>query len=76
MDSLKPNLNNWRDLIFLTIMLALSFLTIRTADFIAQAFVGGLPGMTPRNFLLAIPLPAAPMMVSLVLGPVPAILSP
>ena len=74
MDSLKPNLNNWRDLIFLTIMLALSFLTIRTADFIAQAFVGGLPGMTPRNFLLAIPLPAAPMMVSLVLGPVPAIL--
>ncbi len=73
-DSLKPNLNNWRDLIFLTIMLALSFLTIRTADFIAQAFVGGLPGMTPRNFLLAIPLAAAPMMVSLVLGPVPAIL--
>jgi cyclic-di-AMP phosphodiesterase PgpH len=73
-DSLKGKLNNWRDLIFLTTMLALSFLTIRTADFIAQIFVGGIPGITPRNTLLAIPLAAAPMMVSLVLGPLPAIL--
>jgi cyclic-di-AMP phosphodiesterase PgpH len=73
-DSLREKLNNWRDLIFLTTLLALSFLTIRTADFIAQIFVGGLPGITPRNTLLAIPLAAAPMMVSLVLGPLPAIL--
>jgi putative nucleotidyltransferase with HDIG domain len=73
-DSLKASLNNWRDLIFLTIMLALSFLTIRTADFFAQIFVGGIPGITPRNTLLAIPLAAAPMMVSLVLGPALAIL--
>lgn len=73
-DSLKRKLNNWRDLIFLTTMLALSFLTIRTGDFIAQIFVGGIPGITPRNTLLAIPLAAAPMMVSLVLGPLTAIL--
>ena len=73
-DSLKASLNNWRDLFFLTIMLALSFLTIRTADFVAQIFVGGIPGLTPRNTLLAIPLAAAPMMVSLVLGPTLAIL--
>ena len=59
-DSLKASLNNWRDLFFLTIMLALSFLTIRTADFVAQIFVGGIPGLTPRNALLAIPWPPLP----------------
>ncbi len=74
LDNVKSSLNNWRDLLFLTIMLALSFLTIRTADFIAQVFVGGIPGLTPRNALLAVPLAAAPMMVSLVLGPALAIL--
>ena len=74
LDSVKRSLNNWRDLIFLTIMLALSFLTIRTADFIAQIFVGAIPAITPRNTLLAIPLAAAPMMVGLVLGPLVAIL--
>ncbi|RPH86711.1 MAG: HDIG domain-containing protein, partial [Desulfobacteraceae bacterium] len=73
-DSLRAGLNNWRDLFFLTIMLALSFLTIRTADLIAQASVGGIPGITPRSTLLAIPLAAAPLMVSLVLGPALAIL--
>ncbi len=73
-DSMKASLNNWRDLFFLTLMLALSFLTIRTADFVSQVFIAGIPGLTPRNALLAIPLAAAPMMVSLVLGPTLAIL--
>ena len=63
-----------RDLIFLTSLLAASFLSIRTADFVSQILVGGLANFNPQNVLLAIPLAAAPMLVGLVLGPRPAIL--
>jgi cyclic-di-AMP phosphodiesterase PgpH len=63
-----------RDLIFLSSLLALSLLTIRTADYLAQIFVGNLPRIHPQSFLLAVPITAAPMMISLVLGPLPALM--
>lgn len=60
--------DNRRDLAFLTALLALSFLSIRTADLVAQILIGGASAVSPRSVLLAIPLAAAPMMISLVLG--------
>ncbi|MBI5583109.1 MAG: HDIG domain-containing protein [Deltaproteobacteria bacterium] len=60
--------DNWRDLAFLTALLALSFLSIRTADLVTQILVSGVPAVNPRSALLAIPLAAAPMMISLALG--------
>jgi cyclic-di-AMP phosphodiesterase PgpH len=65
---------NLRDLIFLTSLLAVSFLSIRTAFYLAQIVVGGFPRINPQSVLLAIPIAAAPMMTSLVLGPVTALL--
>jgi cyclic-di-AMP phosphodiesterase PgpH len=65
---------NLRDLIFLTSLLAVSFLSIRTAFYLAQMVVGGFPRINPQSVLLAIPIAAAPMMTSLVLGPVTALL--
>jgi cyclic-di-AMP phosphodiesterase PgpH len=63
-----------RDLIFLTSLLAISFLSLRTADYLAQIFVAGSGGVNSHSILLAIPVGAAPMMVSLVLGPLAALL--
>ena len=60
--------DNWRDLVFLTLLLGLSFLSIRTADLLIQLLVSGMPAVNPRSVLLAIPLAAAPLMASLVLG--------
>jgi putative nucleotidyltransferase with HDIG domain len=61
-------IDNWRDLAFLTALLALSFLSIRTADLVTQLLASGVPAVNPRSALLAIPLAAAPMMIGLVLG--------
>jgi cyclic-di-AMP phosphodiesterase PgpH len=63
-----------RDLIFLSSLLALSLLTIRSADYLAQLFAGDLSRLHPHSFLLTLPIAAAPMMISLVLGPLPALL--
>lgn len=60
--------DNRRDLAFLTALMAISFLTMRTADLVSQILVSGVPAVNPRSALLAIPLAAAPMMISLVLG--------
>jgi cyclic-di-AMP phosphodiesterase PgpH len=65
---------NLRDLIFLSSLLALSLLTIRSADYLAQIFAGNLSRLHPQSILLALPIAAAPMMISLVLGPLPALL--
>lgn len=65
---------NLRDLIFLTSLLAVSFLSIRTSYYLAQVLVEGFPRINPHSLLLAIPIAAAPMMTSLVLGPVTALL--
>jgi putative nucleotidyltransferase with HDIG domain len=65
---------NLKDLIFLTILLAFSFLVIRTADYLAQFMTEGFPRFKPHSLLLAMPIAAAPMMTSLVLGPLPALL--
>jgi putative nucleotidyltransferase with HDIG domain len=63
-----------RDLIFLASLMAVSVLGIRSADFLAQLLAGNLTGMQPYSFLLVVPIAAAPMMISLVLGSLPAIL--
>jgi putative nucleotidyltransferase with HDIG domain len=65
---------NLRDLIFLTSLLAVSFLSIRTSYYLALILVGGFPKLNPHSVLLAIPIAAAPMMTSLVLGPLTALL--
>jgi putative nucleotidyltransferase with HDIG domain len=65
---------NLRDLIFLSSLLALSLLTIRSADYLAQVFAGNFSRFHPQSILLAVPIAAAPMMISLVLGPLPALL--
>jgi cyclic-di-AMP phosphodiesterase PgpH len=65
---------NLRDLTFLTSLLAFSFLGIRIADYSAQIMVAGFPRLNPHSLLLAMPIAAAPMMISLVLGPLPALL--
>jgi cyclic-di-AMP phosphodiesterase PgpH len=65
---------NLRDLIFLSSLLALSLLTIRSADFLAQIIAGNLSRIHPHSILLAVPIAAAPMMISLVLGPLTALL--
>ncbi|OGP50367.1 MAG: hypothetical protein A2Y79_11635 [Deltaproteobacteria bacterium RBG_13_43_22] len=65
---------NLRDLIFLASLLAVSFLGIRIGDDMAQILVGGFPKINPQIVLLAMPIAAAPMMISLVLGPMPALL--
>jgi putative nucleotidyltransferase with HDIG domain len=64
----------FRDLIFLTSLLAASFLSIRTSYYFAQILVSGFPRINPQSILLTIPIAAAPMMTSLVLGPVTALL--
>jgi cyclic-di-AMP phosphodiesterase PgpH len=63
-----------RDLVFLTSLLAISFLSLRLADYLAQVLVGGSSRINPHSILLAIPIGAAPMMTSLVLGPLAALL--
>jgi cyclic-di-AMP phosphodiesterase PgpH len=63
-----------RDLIFLTSLLAISFLSLRVADYLAQISVGGFTRINPHSVLLAIPIGAAPMLTSLVLGPMAALL--
>jgi putative nucleotidyltransferase with HDIG domain len=63
-----------RDLIFLTSLLAASFLSIQTSYHLAQILVGGFPRINPQSVLLTIPIAAGPMMTSLVLGPVTALL--
>ena len=65
---------NLRDLIFLSSLLALSLLTIRSADYLAQILATNLSRIHPHTILLALPIAAAPMMISLVLGPLPALL--
>jgi len=65
---------NLRDLVFLTSLLAIAFISIRTAYYLAQILVSGLSWIHPQSVLLAIPIAAAPMMTSLVLGPIPALL--
>ncbi len=65
---------NLRDLIFLSSLLALSLLTLRSADYLAQILTINLSRIYPYSLLLAVPLAAAPMMISLVLGPQPALL--
>ena len=62
------------DLVFLTSLLAISFLSLRAADYLAQVFMGGSAGVNSHNILLAIPVGAAPMMISLVLGAPAALL--
>jgi cyclic-di-AMP phosphodiesterase PgpH len=63
-----------RDLVFLASLLAVSFLIIRTFDYLAQIVVGGFPGVNPQSVLLIMPIAAAPMMISLVLGLMPAMM--
>ncbi|MBI4764569.1 MAG: HDIG domain-containing protein [Deltaproteobacteria bacterium] len=63
-----------RDLIFLSSLLALSLLTLRSADYLAQIFADNLSRLHSHSLLLALPIAAAPMMISLVLGPLPALL--
>ncbi len=63
-----------KDLIFLTSLIAISFLGIRTADFLARILAAGFPWLSPYGVLLAMPIAAASMMTSLVLGPWPALL--
>ncbi|HMK65862.1 MAG TPA: HDIG domain-containing protein [Thermodesulfobacteriota bacterium] len=63
-----------RDLIFLTALLAITFICLRLADFLAQVSAGGSSRISPYSVLLAIPVGAAPMMTSLVLGPLAALL--
>lgn len=65
---------NLRDLIFLSSLLAISFLSLRVADYLAQIVVGGFTRINPHSVLLAIPIGAGPMMTSLVLGPLAALL--
>ena len=65
---------NLRDLIFLSSLLALSLLTLRSADYLAQILASNLSRIQPQSILLALPIAAAPMMISLVLGPLPALL--
>ena len=65
---------NLRDLIFLSALLALSLLTIRSAEYLAQIFADNLSRLHSHSILLAVPIAAAPMMISLVLGPLPALL--
>jgi cyclic-di-AMP phosphodiesterase PgpH len=62
------------DLVFLTSLLAISFLSLRAADYLAQIFMGGSAGVNPHSILLAIPVGASPMMISLVLGSSAALL--
>jgi cyclic-di-AMP phosphodiesterase PgpH len=63
-----------RVLIFLTSLLAISFLSLRLADYLAQIGVSGSSVINSHSILLAIPIGAAPMMASLVLGPLAALL--
>lgn len=63
-----------RDLIYLTSLLAVSFLTIRTSYNLAQIVAGGYTRINPQSLLLAIPIAAGPMMTSLVLGPSTAVI--
>ena len=64
-----------RDLTFLTSLLAFSFLRHPDRRFFGpDSWSAGFPRLNPHSIFLAMPIAAAPMMISLVLGPLPAIL--
>ena len=63
-----------RDLIFLSSLLAVSVLCLRFADYLAMMLADNLTGIQPYSMLLAVPIVAAPMLISLALGPLPALL--
>ncbi|MEW6187410.1 MAG: HDIG domain-containing metalloprotein [Thermodesulfobacteriota bacterium] len=69
---LNPITANLRDLIFLSSLLAVSVLSIKTMDFLAQSLSGGQTPIPSQAFIYALPITAAPMMISMVLGSLPA----